>query len=88
MKPIVKLQAVNYITKRATVVELLEELQNHHIAAVMEGSKNLDEYSQSQAAELVYRAMRVGLMNGINRPNIQYMISKLQAAIEYLEQLE
>jgi uncharacterized protein YunC (DUF1805 family) len=88
MKPIVKLQVIQYINKRATVIELLEELQSHHIAAVMEGSKNLDEYSQSQACELVYRAMRVGLENGINRPNIQYMIGKLQAAIEYLEQLE
>jgi uncharacterized protein YunC (DUF1805 family) len=88
MKPIIKIPALQYITKRATVVELLEELQNHHIATVMEGSKNLDEFAQSQACELVYRAMRVGLENGINRPNIQYMISKLQSAIEYLEQLE
>jgi hypothetical protein len=88
MQPIVRIQAVKYIETRQQVIKQVEQLQNHHIATVMEGSENLGEYLESQAYELVYRAIKVGLENGINRPNIQYMVSKLQDAIEYLQGLE
>jgi uncharacterized protein YunC (DUF1805 family) len=88
MQPIIKLEGLHYITIKLEIEKKLEQLQNHHIATVMDGSKNLGDYMESQACELVYRAMKVGITNGINRPNLQYMLNKLQSALEYLEELE
>lgn len=85
MKPIKKLSSPEYITIRAQAIELLEQLQNHHIATLMDGTSNLGALAQEQASELVYRSMRVGLENGINSPNIRYQVTKLEAAIEILE---
>ena len=85
MKPIKKLSSLGYIAIREQAIELLEQLQNHHIATVMDGTSNLGELAQEQASELVYRSMRVGLENGINVPNIRYQVTKLESAIEILE---
>lgn len=81
MKPIKQLTASEYESIKVQAIELLEQLQNHHIAAVMEGSKD----KQDIADEYIYRSMRVGLSNGNNVPNLYYQISKLDLAIETLE---
>lgn len=86
MQPIRMLSGLEYIRIRNEAAELIEQLQNHHIARIMDGSRNLGQFSDSQANELFLRAMKVGLTNGTNIPNIQYSINKMQDAIEYLEQ--
>ena len=85
MKPIKKLTVREYLEMQSQVVELLEQMQNHHIALAMEGALNIEDLHQTRASELVLRAMKVGITNGTdNYTNIAYMINKLQLAIDYL----
>lgn len=86
MKPIKQLAVPEYMAIRSQAIELLEQLQNHHIAVAMNGSSNIEELNSQRASELVLRSMKVGLTNGIdNYTNIVYMVDKQQQAIEYLE---
>lgn len=85
MQPIKKLETLDYLKIQSKVVELLEQLQNHHIARAMDGAKDMEDYEMTRAAELVFRAMKVGITNGTGDPtNIVYMIDKLKQALEYL----
>lgn len=85
MKPIKKLGVKEYMELESKLLEILEQMQNHHIAKAMDGASDMEDFRNTRASELVLRAMKVGIHNGIDRyPNIVYMIEKLQTAIDYL----
>lgn len=85
MQPIKKLTVPEYLELQSQVAVMLEKMQNHYISEAMEGATRIDQFNDTRAAELVLRAMKVGITNGIqNYTNIVYMMDKLQQAIDYL----